>query len=146
MTLSDEQIAEIARIIDPEDLPGDLPEVADYIGTYKALLLGYKMGAGRIYLKRWSDDPESWSQEIRTMVEILGIEDTRTIVRMFSGAHIDIPKCDRFWRAWIHRLIVSSDERQIDLARKFGYTDRHIRRIQKRHRAQTNAEQIDLFD
>ncbi|RME34638.1 MAG: hypothetical protein D6794_10325, partial [Deltaproteobacteria bacterium] len=76
----------------------------------------------------------------------IGLEDARTIVSIFAGAHIDIPKCDRFWRAWTHKLIVTANERQIDLARKFGYTDRHVRRIQRRHQKQKNKDQIDLID
>ena len=142
--LSDRQIEEISGCVGVDDLPGDLPEVAEYIGVYKALLIGYHMGAGRIYLKRWSDDRSSWSDNIKRLVDIIGVDDAKIIVSNFDGAHIDIPKCDRFWKAWIHNIICKSGGRQIDLARMYGYSDRHIRRIIK-NKDRINQSQPDLF-
>jgi len=65
MLLTDDQIKQISEQTNPDDLPGDLVEIAELLGTYKALLLGYHAGCGRIYLKPWSDDPETWSIDVK---------------------------------------------------------------------------------
>jgi len=146
--LSDDQIKQISEQCEPEDLPGDLSEVAELVGTYKALLLGYHIGCGRIYIKPWSDDQDSWSKDIRLMVDAIGEVDAQKVVANFSpfntGTHVDIPRCDRFWRQWRNKVICSStNARQIDLGRSHRLTDRQIRTIQKK--ARTNANQQDLF-
>jgi len=137
MKLKDSQIECISKQVKPDDLPGDLPEIAELIGCYKTLLIGAKMGAGRIYLRRWSND-------IKLMVGIVGITDAQLIATHFNGAHIDIPKCDRFWKAWTYKVICTAKGmNDIELARLHNYSDRHIRRIKKHHRI--NKDQIDLF-
>jgi hypothetical protein len=145
--ISDDQIADIAACYEPNDLPGDLPEIAEFIGVKSALLLARHMGVGRIYLKRWSDDPNKWSKDIRMMVDIIGEDDAKIIVSNFCltrGSHIDIPKCDRFWRQSRNKIICSSgNSRQVDLGRKHNLSDRQIRSIQKR--AAITNQQPDLF-
>jgi Mor family transcriptional regulator len=151
--LTDDQIKEISKHVEPDDLPGDLVEVAELLGTYKALLLGYHIGCGRIYLKPWSDNPNKWSKDVTLMVEVIGEADTKIVLDNFSpradynysaGTHVDIYKCDRFWRQWRDQLICSSDNmRQIDLGRKHKLSDRWIRTIQKR--AISDKRQPDLF-
>jgi len=148
MQLNDDQIKEISTHCEPEDLPGDLVEIAELLGTFKALLLGYHMGCGRIYIKPWSDDPQNWSWDVRLIVDILGKKDTQIIVSNFSpfnaGTHVDIPRCARFWRQWRNKVIAESTSvRQIDLARTNNLTDRQIRTIQKQFNI--NKNQPDLF-
>ena len=144
MNLTDEQIKLIADCCDPDDLPGDLPEVAEFLGSYKALLLGYHMGCGRIYLKRWSDASDNWSADVKLMVDTIGLDDAKIIVMNFNGAHIDIPKCDRFWKQWRNKIICSNKSRQVDLGRAHNLSDRWIRELKKRDRA--NDNQQDLFN
>jgi len=145
--LSDDQIKQISEHCEPDDLPGDLVEVAELLGTYKALLLGYHIGCGRIYLKPWSNDPKLWSKDVRLMVRTIGQNDAKIVIDNFApfntGTHVDIPRCDRFWRQWRNKVICSSSIRQIDLARNHHLTDRQIRTIQKQ--ARTNPNQQDLF-
>jgi len=151
--LSDDQIRQISVRCEPDDLPGDLVEVAELLGTFKALLIGYHMGCGRFYLKAWSNDPAKWSKDVSMMVEIIGVDDAKIVVNNFSplsdysyssGTHVDIPKCDRFWRQWRDNVICSTEHiRQIDLGRKHKLSDRQIRTIQKR--AKRVEAQPDLF-
>lgn len=145
--LSNDQIRQIADQCKPEDLPGDLVEIAELVGSYKALLLGYHIGCGRIYIKPWPDDPDLLSKDVLLMIEAIGQRDAKTVVDNFSpfntGTHVDIPRCDRFWRQWRNKVICSSNARQIDLARSHRLTDRQIRTIQKQ--ARTNPNQQDLF-
>jgi len=148
MRLTDDQIKEISALCEPEDLPGDLVEIAELLGAFKALLLGYHMGCGRIYIKPWSNDPQNWSFDVRLIVDILGKKDAQIIVSNFSpfnaGTHVDIPRCDRFWRQWRNKVIAESTAvRQVDLARAHNLTDRQIRTIQKQFN--TNKNQPDLF-
>jgi len=147
INLASDQIKQIAEQCAPEDLPGDLVEIAELIGTYKALLLGYHIGCGRIYIKPWSNDPDTRSKDVRMMIRAIGQDDAKIVVDNFSpfntGTHVDIPRCDRFWRQWRNKVICSSNARQIDLGRSHHLTDRQIRTIQKR--ARTNPNQQDLF-
>ncbi len=146
--LTNDQIKEISECCNPEDLPGDLVDVAEVVGVFKALLLGYHLGCGRIYIKPWNDDPKRWSKDVALMVELLGENDAKAIVDNFSpfdtGAHVDIPRCEKFWRQWRNKVIcLSTGMRQIDLARKHRLTDRQIRTIQKQ--ARSNPNQQELF-
>lgn len=144
MNLPDAQIEHISKHVSPDDLPGDLPEIAELIGTFKALLIGARMGAGRIYLKRWSNDSNDWSNDIKLMVDIVGIDDAKIVATNFNGAFLDIPKCDLFWKAWAYKVICSAKGMtDIELARLHNYSDRHIRRIKKREN--THDNQMDLF-
>lgn len=143
---SDEVIQDIASNIDIDDLPGDLPDIADLLGVFKTLLLARHMGCGRFYLKKWTEDSCRRSKDINRIVDIVGEEDARALIMYFcadGGTHVDIPKCDRFWRAWTHRVIAESPDRQLDLARRFNYSEVHIRRIKSRHKI--NDRQADLF-
>lgn len=141
--LSAEQIRQISEHVKPEDLPGDLAEAAEFIGVFKALLLGYHM-TGFIYLKKWNDNTASWTKHHKLMVDIIGLDDAEIIVTNFCGTHFYIPKCDTFWRAWVHKMIIEADDKdQAELARLYDYSDRHIRRIIFQSRRKKN--QMDLF-
>jgi len=147
--LTNDQIKQISEQASPDDLPGDLVEIAELLGTYKALLIGYHVGCGRIYLKPWSDDPETWSIDVKLIVNIIGESDAKIVVTNFApfstGTHVDIPRCEKFWRAWRNQVIcTSSNMRQIDLGREHKLSDRQIRIIQKR--ARLNENQQDLFE
>ena len=144
MKLSNAQIESISKQVSADDLPGDLPEIAELIGCYKALLIAAHMGVGRIYLKRWSDDQKNWSTDMALMVDIVGIDDAKIIATNFNGAHIDIPKCDRFWKAWVYNIIrTSQGMSDNELARIHNYSARHIARIKKGHTF--FEDQLDLF-
>jgi len=141
--LTDDQIIEIAKHVQADDLPGDLPEIAELVGTYKALKLGHAVGFGRVYLHRWNDNLDQWSRVMHLVVDAIGRDDAQCLAENFDGAHVDIPKCDAFWTSWRNRLICSTDESQFVLGRKHGLSDRWIREIQKRGRV--NENQQDLF-
>ncbi len=130
--VSDDALRMIAASVEPDDLPGDLPEVAEVVGVVDALRLARKVGCGRIYLRRWTDDRSKWSHELANIVEIIGEDKARRLADWFGGAHIDIPRCDSFWRAWRNKCIREArGMRQIDLARMHGLSERQIRTIQK---------------
>lgn len=143
--LTHDQIDEISKEISVDDLPGDLPEVAELIGIANALKLAMHIGVGRIYLKRWSDNQDQWSDEIRMMVDTIGVDDASIIVDNFKGAHIDIPKCDKFIIQARNKTIiqVAKDRRQVDVARSHNLSDRHVRRIL---RDASDDRQSDLFE
>lgn len=144
--IPDETISTIAKMVAPDDLPGDLPELAEIVGVEDALRIATRIGCGRIYLRRWTDDRSQWSPDMRTLVDLVGVDKAREIAEWFGGAHLDIPRCDRFWRAWRNRCIqeAAGDMRQIDLARMHGLSDRQIRNIQKsaRHEEPTLFEDL----
>ena len=130
--VSDEALEMIASSVKPDDLPGDLPEVAEVVGVVDALRLARDVGCGRIYLRRWTNDQAKWSQDLVTIVNLIGEQKAKMLSDWFGGAHIDIPRCDSFWRAWRNKCIREArGMRQIDLARMHGLSERQIRTIQK---------------
>jgi len=142
--ITDQQIADIAAIVSADDLPGDLAEIAEYIGVQAALKLAARIGCGRIYLRKWTNDRSRWSKELTLIIETIGQDKAIDLLEVFGGSHIDIPKCDKFWRAWRNKAIreATGRVRQVDLARAYGLTDRQIRTIQK----QPATGQPSLFE
>jgi len=144
MSMTDDQIALIAGSCCAEDLPGDLAEVADFIGVDSALKLADRLGGVTVYLKKWSDDPHNWSTEIKRFADAIGITNTETIVRLFDGNYIDIPKCDALFMRHRNELIrqQAAAKTSADLAREYGLSQRHIKRIKH---ASKDDRQKDLF-
>ena len=131
MHLTDDQIREISTRVEAENLPGDLADVATFIGEYPALLLAYKIGGVVIYLRKWNDDQSLWSDEIKLWVEVVGLDNTATIVRLFDGDYINIPKCESLFLKYRNELIrnEASSKTKAELARDHSLSDRHIKRI-----------------
>ncbi len=140
--LTDDAIRDIASMMEAEDLPGDLVDIALCIGVESSLRVARDLGAGRHYLRRWTESSERWSGTLRALVQSVGQEKAKAICDVFGGAHIDIPKCDGLWRSWRNRIIRQSKARQVDLARTWNLTDRQIRNIQRA----ANSAQTSLFD
>jgi len=143
MQITDEVIAAISERINPEDLPGDLGEAADFIGVHKALFLAARVH-GSPYLSSWSNDPSKWTVHVQEIVDVIGIEDAEIIITNFRNTHFVIPKCDAFWREWTYRIIaeLKSEDRAV-LGRKFGYSERWIYHILSNQKK--NENQLGLF-
>jgi len=129
--LTDDQISLIAEQCNPEDPPADIPEIAEFIGINNALKLAARLGCGSVYLRKWSDSPDQWGAEIHRMIEVIGRENTATIVRLFDGNYINIPKCTSLFLKYRNQLIASEKviKTRSMLAREYGLTQRQIKRI-----------------
>lgn len=142
--MTEDQLLQLSERIEPEDLPGDLPEVAEITGIYKALLIADRLGGGAVYLRRWSDDRSQWSDEMRRWVDLIGEESTEDVARMFHGNYINIPSCTALFTRHRNELIRDRrNEPAIDLAREFGRSTRQIKRIRNN---QDDDRQESLFE
>ncbi|MDX8390786.1 MAG: Mor transcription activator family protein [Mariprofundaceae bacterium] len=128
---TDDQIVFIADNCAPEELLGDLSEVAIYIGVHNAIKLALRLGGAPVYLRKWHETPKPWGYGISQFIEVIGIENAEKVVRLFGGNYIDIPKCDALFLKWRNELILRAKvtKTYAVTAREFGLSRRQVIRI-----------------
>jgi len=131
-----------------EDLPGDLPLIAEITGKEKALEYAVKYGGVTIYLLRWHDDPEKWNDDIHDMVEVFGLEHAKEIVSFLAPGSITIPNCKKLCIQKKHREVIAARASGMPVkvvARKYRMHERMVRRITQAVRQEAEQNQMALL-
>jgi len=134
--------------MEPDDLPGDLPLIAEIAGVDKTLEFAAELGGVTMYLMRWDDDPEKWNVDIADMVKLFGVDHARQIVELLAPGAITFPNCKKLFTARRHALIAADRAKGLHskvVARKYKIHERMVRRITKTVREQFEQNQMELI-
>ena len=108
-------------------LPASLQAIADIVGVPAALKVAERWGGTRLYI------PEQPAEDHDLSI-LIGIEAARALGEAYAGERIEIPKADCWGRALKHQLILdarANGQSQAQVARAHGYTERHVRNIER---------------
>jgi len=108
-------------------LPDSLQLIADIIGVPGALKVAERWGGVRLYIPMVPDEDHD-------LAKLIGIESASRLCEAYAGERIEIPKADCWGRAIKHKLILAAranGESQAKVARAHGYTERHVRNIER---------------
>ncbi len=123
-------------------LPDSVQDLVDLIGLTAALAIVEERGGIRLYV------PTRVSRD-HWLAKTIGPRAFGTLVDVYAGEEIDVPRCVDALRA-VRELAIINDARaglsQAQLARKYGYTERGIRKLMQRVGARDEPEQIGLFE
>jgi len=123
-------------------LPDSVQDLVDLIGLTAALAIVEKRGGIRLCV------PTRVTRD-HWLATAIGLEAFGVLVNVYSGEEIDVPRCVEALRA-VRELAIFNDSMnyglsQAQLARKYHYTERGIRKLLQRVGATVEPDQIDLF-
>jgi len=115
-------------VLDFEQLPGVLQEIASLIGPENAVKLAQTYGGVRLYVpKRMKPD--------HPLAELVGFENACALSTAFGGlANLSIPRFEELIREARNRAILKDRSQGMsirELALKYRLTEKHIHNIQK---------------
>ncbi len=114
-----------------EHLPESIKELADIIGVNKALSIVALRGGTKLSI------PDQ-AKETHWLVDVIGYESFNDLCYHYSGCEIEIPKCFKTIGLITDREILEDRKNltMAGLARKYGYTERGIRKVIERAKKQ----------
>jgi len=119
-------------------LPPSVQDMVGVVGLTAALAIVEERGGIRLCVPA-QVRADHW------LMQKIGAEAFARLVQVYAGEEIEIPKCDAALRALREHEIVNSDESNARLARRYGYTERGIRKLKRRVRNAAPDEQQSLF-
>lgn len=128
--------------IDLDRLPGRVAELADVVGLRAALILVELRGGTRLAVPK-KPAPGHW------LVEHIGVEALDKLCRYYGGETIEIDRCAAALRAGLEANILRDYENgasNSQLARRYNYTERGIRKLRRRLERREPSLNYDLFD
>jgi len=149
-----DRILRLAALLEPDMLPGDLPEIAEIVGIESALRIASKIGGIKIYIPRWTDDSSKWTWAITDIVSIVGSAAARNIALHFtghslaSGCHIKIPKCSKLFRKMEQIAILETlaeTGSPLLTARRHGCTEEWVYALRRKYPQIPSDKQQNLF-
>ncbi|RMG56332.1 MAG: DNA transposition protein [Gammaproteobacteria bacterium] len=114
-------------------LPASVRELVDVIGLPAALAIVEARGGVRLTVPSRAS-AEHW------LADLIGLEALEKLVAVYAREEIEVPRCAAALRALRAREIVAEFERgasNAELARKYHYTERGIRKLRRRVEAET---------
>lgn len=126
-------------IFRPEYLPGNIKDMIDVIGLEATEALVIERGGIRLYVPK-TVDPSHW------IARLIGVDKMALLVARYGGDEIDMPRCEAAMRAAREHEIINSAESNATLARRYGYTERGLRKLKRRVENQQDNPQTDLFE
>ena len=129
---------QITKYITKQDLGDPYDRLADFLELEDIVKLEQLYNGQTIRLKRNTSDIKA---DYPLLHEILGDRKSRQVIQMLGDIWIYYPTIKRNVGGKIKDLILQENNgyNQVDLSRKYGYTERHIRRIL----AEAKAPKID---
>jgi len=127
---------------DLDRLPGRVAELADVIGLRAALTLVELRGGTRLAVPK-KPAPGHW------LVEHIGLDALTALCRYYGGETIEIDRCAAALRAGLEARIVRDYQdgaSNSQLARRYGYTERGIRKLRRRIESREPSLNYDLFE
>ena len=119
-------------------LPASIVDLVAVIGLTAALAIVEERGGIRLCVPT-RVRPEHW------LMEKIGAESFARLVEIYAGEEIEVPLCVAAMRALREQEIVNSHESNATLARRYGYTERGIRKLRRRVSTAVPDEQQELF-
>lgn len=88
--------------------------------------------------------------EFAELINLIGLEKVKRLIHIFSGENIYFPEIKKACKKKIKALILSdfNGYNILELSRKYGYTERHMRRIVNSKGNDKNLieNQLSIFD
>jgi Mor family transcriptional regulator len=128
--------------IDLDLLPSRIADLVDVIGLKAALVIVELRGGIRLTVPKKAA-PEHW------LAEHIGLDALAKLSKVYGGETIEIDRCAAAIRAVYEARIVrehDSGSSNSDLARRYGYTERGIRKLRRRVQGRVPSLNYDLFD
>lgn len=124
-----------------DTLPNSIKELVEIVGITAAMTIVEQRGGIRLYVPiKVSKD--HWLTSI-------GQENFNALVKLYAGEEIEIPRCVEALTAVKHQMIKADADSGLtttDIARKYNYTERGIRKAIRRAEQleQSQKDQIQL--
>lgn len=118
----------------PREFPETMRLVAEIIGTEDTIKLGNHRGGTRLYFPK-RPRRDHW------LVDVIGWKKFERLAWYFGGESIEIPKFSSYHLSILEDQIAArsaAGHTAADLARRYGYSERGIRKILRRVRLRTN--------
>jgi hypothetical protein len=128
--------------IDLDLLPGRVADLVEVIGLKAALVIVELRGGIRLTVPKKAT-PDHW------LVEHIGQEALTALSKVYGGETIEIDRCAAAIRAVFETRIVrehDSGASNSELALRYGYTERGIRKLRRRVQGRAPSLNVDLFD
>jgi len=125
-----------------DHLPESVAELVGVVGVTAALAIVEERGGVRMYTPVKAD-PDHW------LAKLIGMVALERLVEYYQGEEIELPRCVEAMRAAKDMVIVAEHEAgasNADLARRYGYTERGIKKLRRRVGSVSTSPQTDLFD
>ena len=129
----------------PEDLPGDLSEIARIIGVASALKLADSFGGGTVHIPKAKsiDDPD---KIIFIIADLIGEERVMKLAESFGGETIYVSQAKSVIDSAKRSFILDNPKMAVYKLRMItGYSDRQIIRIRKNVKVIQDSNQISLI-
>lgn len=137
------------EVIDRTDL-GEPYASMDFLEIDEICRIESYFKGRQIAFKKCIDDIDDMEKTYPEICLILGKEKARKLAKTFSGETVYFPEMKRACSGKVRQLILEQFDgnNYSEIARKYGYSERHIRKIVKKGIAQKNIyeNQISLFD
>lgn len=117
-------------------LPASVRELVEVIGLAAALAIVEARGGVRLSVPTKAT-AEHW------LAELIGLEALEALVAVYAREEIEVPRCAAALRTLQERRIVAEFERgasNAELARKYQYTERGIRKLRRRVEGEIQGE------
>lgn len=138
---------QITDIISKNDLSEPYDRLSDFLTLDEIIRLEQEYGGRQMKFKKSCQDIEKEYPELTIM---LGRTKALRVMKMLGGVWTYFPELKRSCLDKIKGLIISEFDgyNYLQLAKKYGYTDRHIRRMLdgKGKRPKIDENQLSLFD
>jgi hypothetical protein len=128
--------------IDLDLLPGRVADLVEVIGLKAALVIVELRGGIRLTVPKKAA-PDHW------LVKHIGLEALERLSKVYGGETIEIDRCAAAMRAMLEARIAHEHDcgaSNSELARRYGYTERGIRKLRRRVQGREPSLNYDLFD
>lgn len=118
-------------------LPASVLELVDVVGIEAALAIVEARGGVRFYVP-YTASPDHW------LVGVIGMLALEKLAAYYQGEEIEVPRCATALRAAREQQIAaehSGGDSNATLARRYGYTERGIRKLRRRVEAQQDEDE-----
>lgn len=114
--------------VSPDHLPASALELVDVVGLDAALAIVEARGGVAFYVPVTAR-PDHW------LAGIIGLPALEKLVAYYQGDEIEVPRCAAALRAAREQQIAAeyaAGDSNATLARRYGYTERGIRKLRRR--------------
>ncbi|WP_301181602.1 Mor transcription activator family protein [Thalassolituus sp. UBA3500] len=129
----------IPEHIEQNLLPESIRDIIDLVGISAALRIVEERGGIRLYVPK-TPAVNHW------LSDLIGLDNMTALVNVYAGEEIEIPRCAAALKAIKDHEIATAEGSVTELARRYGYTERGIRKIRRRVEEQGGVDQMGLFD
>lgn len=120
------------------ELPKSIQDLANIVGAPKAFKYSYKFGGVTLYFRAWNDDASVWGEDTKNLVSVVGRDDAKQFIALFSGYSLKMPSCEILTKRLTGRQI-AKERREFGtpnavLAKRFNLDERRIYQITRADR------------